>query len=189
MFTCNQSGLLKSSKSLLGYLHVCLLLCCEGLELPFIGKEQKQSAATRGSCISGSAFHSSYRCHFTHTSQQKQTSPDISCIFTQTNSPEALKASHVWPLKHAHTHAHTPYKEGQKRRRQRAGGGEETHSLHQKPPPEPGHHRKNRVRADCVQGNNTTADIDLTCGTVESLDMAALEEMLLIFSGLCFDEN
>lgn len=109
IFTRNQSWVLKSSKSLLGYLHVCLLLCCEGLEPPFIGKKQKQSAATRGSCVSGSAFHSSYRCHFTHTSQQKQTSPDISCIFTQTNSPEALKASHVWPMKHTHTHiyAHT----------------------------------------------------------------------------------
>lgn len=172
IFTCNQSWVLKSSKSLLGCLHVCVLLCCEGLELPFIGKEQKQSAATRGSCISGSAFHSSYRCHFTHTSQQKQTSPDISCIFTQTNSPETLKASHVWPMKH--THAHTPHKEGQKRRRRRACGREETRSLHQKPLSEPGHHCKNRVRADCVQGNNTTADIDLTCGAVESLDTVAL---------------
>lgn len=110
--------MLQSSKSLLGYLHVCLLLCCEGLELSFISKEQKQSAATRGSCFSGSAFHSSYRCHFTHTSQQKQTSPDISCIFTQTNSSEALKASHVWPMKHTHTHTH-PTKKG------RNAGGDE----------------------------------------------------------------
>lgn len=70
-------------------------------ELPFIGKEQKQSAATAGSCIPGSAFHSSYHCHFTQNNQQKQTSRDISCIFTQTNkSPEALKASHVWTIKH-----------------------------------------------------------------------------------------
>lgn len=69
-------------------------------ELPFISKEQKQSAATAGSCIPGLPFHSSYHCHFIQTSQQKQTSRDISCIFTQTNSPEALKASHVWPIKH-----------------------------------------------------------------------------------------
>lgn len=87
----------KSHKSL----RVCLLrgIRQQG-ELPLIAKEQKRSAAAAGGCVPGFALHSSYHCRFTQTSQQKQTSHDISCIFPQTNSPEALKASHVWPIKH-----------------------------------------------------------------------------------------
>lgn len=132
----------KSHKSLFGRRRVCLLwgIRQQG-ELPFISKEQKQSAATAGSCIPGFAFHSSYHCHFTQTKQQKQTSRDISCIFTQTNGPEALKASHVWSIKHTRARFFLciSSKEEQRHGRRGARGREEahssshSHSLHQNP--------------------------------------------------------
>lgn len=132
--------------------YVCV--CCEGLDSRqscrlSAKSRNNQQPRQEGSSIPGFALRSSYRCRFTQASQQKQTSLDILCIFTQTNSPEALKASHVWPRKHTRTHIfifllfvfppYVSYKDEQRHRRRRAQAREETrrhthsHSLHQNP--------------------------------------------------------
>lgn len=90
-------------------------------EPPFIGKEQKQSAAAAGSfalLLLSAPLHT--KAH------KKQTSRDISCIFTQTNSPEGPEAPQGWPIKYTRPFfCYISIMEGQRHgRRWGCGGGE-----------------------------------------------------------------
>lgn len=123
--------------------HLCVVLLWEIRqqgELPFISKEQKQSAAPAGSCILSSSFHFLptlppparthilIHTHTTYTSKHPMTFHAYSHKQID-NSPESLKASNVWAIKHTHRHTYIfldlIFKEGLRHRRQGAEGGEE----------------------------------------------------------------